>query len=80
MRKWLVPLITLGAGSIGAFFLTPKGRETLRGLWARFEGPPEQWKEWNESAQSELERIQNTLNQISQSLESRGQQSRFPAG
>ena len=69
MRKWWVPLLALGAGSIGAFFLTAKGRETIRGVWARFEGTPEKWKEWNESAQSELERIQNTLNQISQSLE-----------
>lgn len=70
MRKWLVPLLALGAGGIGAFFLTPKGRETIRGLWARFEDSPQRWKEWNESAQSELERIQNALNQISQSLES----------
>lgn len=70
MRKWLVPLLALGVGGIGAFFLTPKGRDTIRGLWARFEETPERWKEWNESAQLELERIQNTLNQISQSLES----------
>ena len=70
MRKWLVPLVALGAGGIGAFFLTPKGRETVRGLWARFEETPVRWKEWNESAQLELERIQSALNQISQSLES----------
>lgn len=70
MRKWWVPLLALGAGGIGAFFLTPKGRETIRGLWARFEATPAKWNEWNESAQSELERIQNALNQISHSLES----------
>ena len=70
MRKWLVPLLALGAGGIGAFFLTAKGRETVRALWARFEATPERWQEWNESAQLELERIQNSLNQISQSLES----------
>jgi len=70
MRKWLVPLLALGAGGIGAFFLTAKGRETVRGLWARFEATPERWQEWNESAQLELERIQNSLNQISRSLES----------
>jgi hypothetical protein len=72
MRKWLVPLLALGAGGIGAFFLTSKGRETVRELWARFEETPVRWKEWNESAQLELERIQSTLNQISQSLESQG--------
>ncbi len=73
MRKWLVPLLALGAGSVGAFFLSPKGREMVRGLWIRFEETPMRWKEWNESAQLELERIQNSLNQISQSLESQGQ-------
>ena len=70
MRKWLVPLLALGAGGIGAFFLTPKGRETVRRFLARFEATPERWQEWNESAQLELERIQNSLNQISRSLES----------
>jgi hypothetical protein len=75
MRKWWVPLLALGAGSVGAFFLTAKGRETVRGWWAGFEEPPVRWKEWNESAQLELERIQSTLNQISQSLESRSEQS-----
>ena len=70
MRKWLVPLLALGAGGVGAFFLTPKGRETLQALWARFEPIPERWQEWNDNAQLELERIQNALNQISQSLES----------
>ena len=72
MRKWLVPLLALGAGGVGAFFLTPKGRETVRGWWARFEPNPERWQDWNDSAQLELERIQNALNQISQSLESHG--------
>ena len=61
MRKWLVPLLALGAGGVGAFFLTPKGRETLQALWARFEPTPERWQEWNDSAQLELERIQNAL-------------------
>lgn len=69
MRKWLVPLVVLGAGGLGAFFLTDKGRETLRGWLAKLEDAPERWDEWNESAQIELERIQTTLNQIAQSLE-----------
>jgi hypothetical protein len=72
MRKWLVPLLALGVGGVGAFFLTPQGRETVRVWWARFESTPERWQDWNDSAQLELERIQNALNQISQSLESHG--------
>lgn len=73
MRRWLVPLMVLGAGGVGAFFLTEKGRETLRGWLAKLEDAPERWEEWNESAQIELERIQNTLNQIAQSLEPHSQ-------
>ena len=69
MRKWLVPLLALGAGGLGAFFMTPKGREAVRGWWSRFAATTDSWQEWNDSAQLELERIQNALNQISQSLE-----------
>ena len=69
MRKWLVPLLALGAGGIGAFFMTPKGRETFEDGGPGSKQLRSSWQEWNESAQLELERIQNTLNQISQSLE-----------
>lgn len=69
MRKWFVSLTVLGVGSIGAFLLTDKGRETVRRTLAKFEEAPERWEEWNESAQAELERIQATLNQIAESLE-----------
>ena len=73
MRKWFLPLAVLGAGGIGAFFLTDKGRQTLRRLQVRFEEAPERWGEWNENAQLELERIQAALNQIAQSLEPHGE-------
>lgn len=70
MRKWIVPLLILGAASVGAFFLTSRGRLAVRGLWIRLEETPERWKDWTEGAQLELARIQNSLNEISQSLES----------
>jgi hypothetical protein len=76
MRKWFVPLTVLGVGGIGAFLLTDRGRETARRLLANFEDAPERWVEWNESAQSELERIKATLNQIAESLEPRGEMGR----
>jgi hypothetical protein len=68
MRKWFVPLMVLGAGSVGAFFLTDKGRSTLRGWLAKLDDDPEQWEDWTQGAEIELERIKASLNQISQSL------------
>jgi len=76
MRKWLVPLAVLGAGGLGAFFLSEKGRETLKRWLAALDQSPGSWEEWNEAAQSELDRIQATLNQIAQSLEPHGEPGR----
>lgn len=76
MRKWFVPLTVLGVGGIGAFLLTDKGRETLQRWRAAFYGAPQRWEQWNESAQLELERIQEALNQIAESLGPGSQASR----
>ena len=73
MRKWFVPLMVLGAGSVGAFFLTDKGRATLRGWLSRLDGDPERWEEWNEGSETELRRIKASLDQISQSLDPHGE-------
>jgi hypothetical protein len=76
MRKWLVPLLMLGAGGAGAFLLSERGRLALRRLLAKLESAPAVLDDWNESAQAELERIQIALEQISQSLEPRGEPGR----
>jgi len=76
MRKWMVPLIAVGAGGLGAFFLSNKGRATLRRWWSQLEAAPEAWEEWNAGAQTELQRIQDALNQIAQTLEPHGQAGR----
>jgi hypothetical protein len=69
MRKWFVPLTVLGVGGIGAFLFTDKGRDILRRVRARFDEGPEQWVEWSDNAQLELERIRTALKQIAESLE-----------
>ena len=76
MRKWLVPLVVVGAGGLGAFFLSEKGRETLKRWLAALDQSPGRWEEWNEAAQSELDGIQASLNQIAQSLEPHGEPGR----
>jgi hypothetical protein len=69
MRRWYVPLTLLGLGSIGAFLLTERGRNSLKSVFENFNEAPDRWMEWNESAQSELDRIQAALNRIAESLE-----------
>lgn len=76
MRKWLIPLAVLGAGGIGAYFLSDKGRQTVRRWLAEFDEVPASWDDWNEAAQSELDRIQGALNQIAQSLKPHGEPGR----
>ena len=77
MRKWLVPLIVFSAGGIGTYLLTGKRREALRDWLAELFASPKQWHEWNETALAELERIQEALKQIAQSLEPQ-RQARHP--
>jgi len=69
MRKWFTTLAVLGIGGIGAFLLSEKGREILRGWLAEFQDVPDQLDEWSESAELELANIQAALNRIAQSLE-----------
>ncbi|MGB8771518.1 MAG: hypothetical protein WCC92_18035 [Candidatus Korobacteraceae bacterium] len=73
MRKWYVLLTVLGLGGIGAFLLSERRRNSVRALFESFRQAPERWLEWNESAQSELDRIQAVLNRIAESLEPRTQ-------
>ena len=73
MRKWFVPLTVLGVGSIGAFLLSERGRNSLRALFENFRDVPDHWLEWNDNAQRELDLIQAALNRIAESLEPRPQ-------
>jgi len=68
MRKWLISLAVLGAGGVGAYFMSDRGRETLRGWLAKLDTAPRHWNEWNENALAELDRIQTAVNLIAQSL------------
>jgi hypothetical protein len=69
MRRWYVPLTVLGLSGIGAFLLSERGRSAMRGIFQGFREAPDRWLEWNDSLDSELERIQRALNQIAESLD-----------
>ncbi len=69
MRRWYVPLTVLGLGSVGAFLLSGRGRNVLRGIVERFQDSPDGWRDWNDSLQGELDRIQQALDRIAETID-----------
>jgi len=63
----------LGVGGIGAFLLSERGRNALRLILDNFREAPERLLEWNDSAENELDRIQEALNRIAERLGPRPQ-------
>jgi len=68
MRKWAVPLTVLGIGGVGALMLSPRGRTAIRWIFRCMQEAPEHIAQWNETAQTELEKIQKALNEVAESL------------
>ncbi|HTV65042.1 MAG TPA: hypothetical protein VMD98_05520 [Bryocella sp.] len=71
MRRWYLPLTVLGLSGIGALLLTERGRSVLRRALERFWDAPEQLLDWNGSLENELDRIQDALDTIAESLNPR---------
>jgi len=68
MRKWAVPLTVLGVGGVGALIFSQRGRTVIRWVFRRMEEAPEHIAQWNETAQTELEKIQRALNEVAETL------------
>lgn len=71
MRRWYVPITVLGLGSIGALLMTERGRSVLHKLAQRFWQAPEKLLDWEGSLDSELDRIQDALDCIADSIQPR---------
>jgi len=69
MRKWALPLTVIGVGSVGALLLSERGRKAFGWLFLRLNEAPDQIAAWNGTAQKELQKIQRTLNELSESLQ-----------
>jgi hypothetical protein len=69
MRKWYLPLTVLGLGGIGAALLSPRGRAVVSSWLERSANDPSKFVEWNETAQSELAKIQKALDRIAEHLD-----------
>lgn len=72
MRKWYLPMTVLGVGGLGMLLFTERGRRSLQRVMEFLPNAPQHLAEWNETAQRELDRIQKTLDQVAESLESSG--------
>lgn len=69
MRKWYLPLTVLGIGSLGAALFTERGRKLVGSVFEKTPTAPSKFIEWNETAQSELARIQEALDRIAEHLD-----------
>jgi len=67
MRKWF-PITVVGLGGLGVLLFSDRGRRTIRWVMEHLPLEPHQLAEWNEAAQKELDRIQNALNQVAETL------------
>jgi hypothetical protein len=68
MRKWYLPLTVLGVASVAALVLSERGRESVARMLGHLEDPPEPFRGWNEAAQREMERLQDALDRLSNTL------------
>ncbi len=69
MKKWYMPLAVLGVGSLGALLLSDRGRQVVRWVIENLERHHETLLEWNEAAQRELDRLEEALNQVADSID-----------
>jgi hypothetical protein len=70
MRKWYVPMTVVGLGGLGVLLFTDRGRKAIRWVMEQLPEAQSQLAEWNETAQRELDRIQNALDRVAESLDS----------
>ena len=73
MRKWFVPLTVAGIGGLGVFLFTEPGRRTLRWVGQYIRWNSEGFLEWNDAAEAELQRLQEAVTAIADSLQPRTQ-------
>jgi hypothetical protein len=71
MRKWYVPLTIAGIGGLGVFLFTESGRRTLRWVGQYIRWNSEGFLEWNESAEAELQKIQDAVSALAEALQPR---------
>lgn len=65
MRKWYLPLTVLGLGSLGVLLGTERGRTLLRQMGRGLDKAPDQLRGWTDALDTEIEKIQTTVDSLS---------------
>lgn len=68
LRKWSVPLAFVGLGGLGAMLFSERGRKLIHAAAERLHATSGQLLAWNDSAQEELDHIQQAVKEVEQSL------------
>ncbi len=69
MRRLFLPIALLGLGGFGLLLLTQRGRNRLRWLFDNLHRAPNALLAWNDAVERELDRIQDALDRVAESLE-----------
>jgi hypothetical protein len=68
VRKWTIPLTFVGLSGLGAMLFSERGRKLIHSMAERFSGTPGRLAAWNDPAQKELDKIQQAVKELEQSL------------
>jgi uncharacterized membrane protein YebE (DUF533 family) len=66
VRKWTIPLTLAGLGGLGAMLLSHRVRKLIRSATKGCGAAPERLMAWNDSAQQELNHIQQAVKDVEQ--------------
>ena len=69
LATWGLGGLGVVLGGVGVMLFSDRGRRILRTAAEKIWHAPDQLELWNESAQQELDRIKETLNQLAQALQ-----------
>ena len=70
MRNWLLPVIVLGVSGVGLVFASDRGRRKVHTFFDRVSQAQDPLGEFNKALDKQLANIQQTLDQLSEALES----------
>jgi len=69
MNKWFLPLAVFGLGGLGLLALSDRGIEMLEAAARKLRQAPDSFLDWNDAAQSELDRLQQALERVAENLQ-----------
>ena len=68
VRRWTIPLTLAGLGGLGAMLFTSRGRKLIHSVAERRDAKSGRLAAWNDSAQKELDHIQQELKELEHSI------------